>query len=90
MAKGKRKKQVRTRSYRRQHRQQRARKSILIVCEGKKTEPIYFESLCSELTLPLVTPIWPLFEQNVYDKGIQIKTTNTQIHPLELTSWLKC
>ena len=48
MAKGKRKKQVRTRSYRRQHRQQRARKSILIVCEGKKTEPIYFEALCSE------------------------------------------
>ena len=54
MAKGKRKKQARTRSSGRQHRKQRLRKSILIVCEGKKTEPIYFEALCSDLTLPLV------------------------------------
>ena len=48
MAKRKRKKQVRTRSSGRQHRKQRLRKSILIVCEGKKTEPLYLDALCSD------------------------------------------
>jgi len=41
-------------SYRRQAGSKEPHKSILIVCEGSKTEPIYFNSLKSKLRLAMV------------------------------------
>ncbi|MGB0386257.1 MAG: RloB family protein [Ardenticatenaceae bacterium] len=56
MAKSKRKRRDRVRkNYGRQLGHSPSRKNILIVCEGKKTEPIYFKALCEELNLKSVT-----------------------------------
>jgi len=43
-----------TSSYKRREGSKEPRKSILIVCEGSKTEPIYFNSLRSNLRLAMV------------------------------------
>ena len=44
-------------SYTRSYGKRRMGKSILIVCEGEKTEPIYFNHLRRKLNLTTVMPI---------------------------------
>jgi len=56
MAKSKRKRRDRVRkNYGRRADYAPSRKNILIVCEGEKTEPLYFKALCKELNLKSVT-----------------------------------
>ena len=56
MAKSKRKGRDRVRkNYGRRVGDSPPRKNILIVCEGKKSEPLYFKALCEELNLKSVT-----------------------------------
>lgn len=69
-------KQKNINDYKRKDASKEPRKSVLIVCEGKKTEPIYFNSLKSKLRLAMVeveivgegaAPI------NVVDRAIELR-----------------
>jgi len=74
--------------YERKEASKEPRKSVLIVCEGEKTEPIYFNSLKSNLRLAIVeveivgegaAPI------NVVDRAIELREERKQLARKSIT-----